>query len=217
MKLNITGFLLLFCIIINSASAQKSDFRFGLKAMPQLEWLKPDTKGVSSDGTKLAFSWGFLAEYYFADNYAVATGVELAARGGKIRILDTLKSDVRLKYIDLPITIKMRTNEIGYMRYFGQFGFTPGINISAKSDSKGNTFTKDDEDIKSDIVPVNVGLLIALGMEYTLGGNTALVVSASFNNGFIDIYKSSYTDGNGNKVNIKMMSNYVALNVGVLF
>ena len=216
MKLKTIGLILIFCFCMQVMHAQKSDFRFGLKAMPTLVWLKSDTKGVSNDGTKLTFSWGFLAEYYFADNYAIASGVELVSRGGKIRVLDTLKYNYRLKYIDLPINIKMRTNEIGYIRYFGQFGFTPGINIGAKANIESKSFSKKDEDVKSEIAPINVALNIGLGIEYSLGGNTALVISANFNNGFLDISKK-HKDANGNNVDNKIISNYVALNVGVLF
>ena len=216
MKLKTIGLILIFCFCMQVMHAQKSDFRFGLKAMPTLVWLKSDTKGVSNDGTKLTFSWGFLAEYYFADNYAIASGVELVSRGGKIRVLDTLKYNYRLKYIDLPINIKMRTNEIGYIRYFGQFGFTPGINIGAKANIDSKSFSKKDEDVKSEIAPFNVALNIGLGIEYSLGGNTALVISTNFNNGFLNISKK-HKDAIGNNVDFKIISNYVALNVGVLF
>lgn len=200
--------LLLFCLFVSFSNAQKSSFRFGLKASPTLNWLKPDTKGVTAEGSKLAFSWGFMADYYFADNYAFATGVDLVSRGGKVSINDTVHKTYKAKYIELPITIKMRTNEIGYIRYFGQFGFTPGLNISAKGDQKTPTINTTGNDIKGDINAFNVALTIGLGIEYSLGGNTALVVSANFNNGFTDISKSKDS---------KIISNYVALNVGVLF
>ena len=202
------GLFLLFCSLITVSNAQKSDFRFGLKATPTLAWLKPDTKGVEADGAKLTFSWGFLAEYYFADNYAIASGIDVVSRNGKYRINDTAQYDYKLKFIELPITVKMRTNEIGYMRYFGQFGFTPGLNIRSKGDKTTPKLTLTDEDIKSEINIFNLGLCVGLGIEYSLGGNTSLVVSANFNNGFTDITKTSDN---------KIISNYVALNVGVLF
>lgn len=208
MKMKKVGLLLLFALFFSFSHAQKSDFRFGLKASPSLVWLKPDTKGVASDGSKLTFSWGFLAEYYFADNYAIASGVDVISRGGKLSILDTLHNVYKTKYIEVPITVKMRTNEIGYIRYFGQFGFTPGLNFRSKGDTKTQTINNTDVDIKSDINSVNIALTIGLGIEYSLGGNTALIVSANFNNGFTDIAKSK---------DYKVISNYVALNVGVLF
>jgi hypothetical protein len=206
---------IVFFLCTSSAFAQK--FRFGLKATPTVAWFKTDTKGIDSDGSKLTFSWGFMGEYFFADNYAISSGVELVSRGGKISSADTLqvfKSDMRLKYIDIPITIKMRTNEIGYMRYFGQFGFTPGFNIAAKQDvelrdlTNNTTLSINDDDIKSDIVPVNISLAITLGAEYSLSGNTALILSVTFNNGFVDIADDK---------DLKIMANYVGLNFGVLF
>ena len=217
MKLKNTSIVILLCLCIHTVNAQKSDFRCGLKAMPTLVWLKPDVKGLVADGAKLTFSWGFISEYYFADNYAIAGGIDLTSRGGKTTTNDTTHYEYKLKYIELPITIKMRTNEIGYMRYFGQFGFTPGLNIKAKANKKEPAKTEDDIDIKSEINSFNLGLLIGLGFEYSLGGNTSLVVSTTFNNGFLDTSKLTHKDVNNNVVNDKVISNYVALNVGVLF
>ena len=42
------------------------------------------------------------------------------------------------------------------------------------------------------------------------------MISANFNNGFLDISKK-HKDANGNNVDNKVISNYVALNIGVLF
>ena len=217
MKMKKLTLILLFSSIIGIANAQKSSFRFGLKATPTLAWLKPDAKGLAADGSKLTFSWGFLAEYYFADNYAFATGVDIVGRGGKFTENDTAHLTYNVKYLEIPLTIKMRTNEIGYMRYFGQFGFTPGINIQAKKDYESVGSNQDDIDIKGTINDFNIGLAIGLGFEYSFGGNTALVVSAVFNNGFTDIDKSSHLDGAGNVIGNKLISNFVGLNVGVLF
>ncbi len=220
--------LIVFALLLgNQVNAQK--WRFGLQASPSLSWLKTDTKGIESDGSKLTFSWGFMAEYYFADNYAIASGVNLGGYGGKMNTTNALaleKYDMNLNYIDIPISVKMRTNEIGYMRYFGQFGFTPGVNIKAKGDIETSylgfpTETYDNEDIKSDIIPVNVGLLIALGAEYSLSGNTSLVFSASFHNGFIDVADFDIPDpspsNQDNSKSITVNANSVRLNVGVLF
>ena len=222
MKLKICS-LIIFSAFFTTLNAQDHNFRFGLKAEPALSWFKTDSKNLKSDGSKLTFSWGFMGEYFFAENYAFAFGVELASRGGIISWNDSgivSEIDMRLKYIDIPIAIKMRTNEIGYMRYFGQFGFTPGFNISAKSDFEvvdfnGNKVSLTDEDIKSDVVPINVALNIALGLEYGLSGNTALLISLNFNNGFVDIIKKDFNDNP--EADFKVLSNYAGVTVGVLF
>lgn len=226
--MKLKNLLLIVFVLFTVSDMQAQKWRFGLKASPSLAWLKVDTKGIESDGSKLAFSWGFMAEYFFADNYALATGVDLGGYGGKLTVPGAgvvNDQELRLSYIDLPISIKMRTNEIGYMRYFGQFGFTPGINIAAKADYEssggGISVTKDDEDIKSDIVPVNVGLLIALGAEYGLSGNTSLVFSVSFHNGFVDVSDFEIPDPTPTNLDqtksTKITTNAVRLNVGVLF
>ncbi len=219
-------FLIAFTLLlVTNLSAQ--DWRFGLKASPTIAWLKPDTKGLEPDGSKLTFSWGFMAEYFFAENYAISTGVDVGSYGGKLTTPNTaliVNQNLRLKYIDVPIAVKMRTKEIGYMRYFGQFGFTPGFVIAAKADQEISQpgvakITKNDEDIKSDIIPINVSLLIALGAEYSLSGNTALVMSVSFHNGFIDIADFDILDpaNNVSTKSAKMTSQAIRLNVGVLF
>jgi hypothetical protein len=175
--MKLTKSLLIVFILLSAAYVSHAQtFRFGLKASPSLAWFKTDTKGLEPDGSKLTFSWGFMGEYFFADNYAFASGVELSSYGGKLTTpnpTNIVDMDVKLNYIDIPLTIKMRTNEIGYMRYFGQFGVTPGFNISSKADYESTvttngtttTVTVEDDDIKSDIVTLNVSLVISLGAE----------------------------------------------------
>ncbi|MEP7263145.1 MAG: porin family protein [Bacteroidota bacterium] len=221
--------LLIVFVLFTVSNSQAQKWHFGLKASPTLAWLKVDTKGIEADGSKLAFSWGFMAEYYFADNYAIASGVDLGGYGGKTTIANSvvlINENLNLHYIDLPISIKMRTNEISYMRYFGQFGFTPGVNILAKEDKETTIagFGKEEEDeidIKSDIFPLNVSLLIALGAEYSLSGNTSLVMSVSFHNGFINIAENEISDptpsNQDNTKSVKVTTNAVRLNVGILF
>lgn len=202
----ITG-IILICSSLTKAQDQK--FHFGLKVSPTMAWMKPDTKGVDSEGAKLGFSYGIITEFNFQENYAIASGVQVTYRGGKLSFPNPLlpgrfESTYNIQYIELPITLKMKTNDLAGFRYFGQFGFVPGVNISAKADIPG----EDDADIKDDIVPVNVAMLIALGTEYTISGSTVLMTSLEFNNGFIDILEAN---------SAKARTNYIALNIGVLF
>ncbi len=181
-------------------TAQDQKFHFGLKVSPTLAWLKPDTEGLKKDGSKLGFSYGIITEFNFQENYAVASGVQVTYRGGKLKADGGSSTATTLKYIELPISLKMKTNElVDKFRFFGQFGFVPGLNISAKSE--GN-------DVKDETKAFNAAMLIAIGSEYTVSGNTVLLGSLEFNNGFTDISKSGDT---------KVITNFFALNVGVLF
>lgn len=199
--------------------AQDQKFHFGLKVAPTLAWLKPDSKDLKRDGSKLGFSYGIIGEYNFSSNYAIASGVQVTYRGGALKFdsnsADTVsspRSKWNLQYVELPITIKMKTNEINKFRYFGQFGFVPGVNIK----SKVNTPVEDDLEGKGNIKTMNLSMLIAIGAEYTISGSTTLLTSFEFNNGFLDIVKKgSATDAI--QKDYKVVSNYFALNIGVMF
>ncbi len=220
-------FVLIGVIILGTSTLRAQDeqkLHFGLKAAPSLAWIVSDTKGYESSGTKLGFSYGLITEFNFSTHYAFATGIDITYRGGKSKYSSSLndsttvvsEAELTLQYIELPITLKLKTNEIGYITYFLQFGVAPGINIRSKANVKtttqigSNTITasEDDVDIKDGINNFNLSMIIAGGIEYTLSGSTVLLAGITFNNGFLDIDDSS---------NIKAHSDFLALTVGVLF
>jgi hypothetical protein len=108
-----------------------------------------------------------------------------------------------LQYIELPITLKLKTNEIGYLTYYLQAGLAPAINIRSRADIKFNTQTttlatnstvisnveSDDEDIQDEINNINLSMIIGGGIEYTLSGSTVLLVGVQFNNGFLRCFR----------------------------
>jgi hypothetical protein len=221
--------LLIATFAINASAQDKpagSKFHFGLKATPSLAWLHTDTKGLSTNGSKFGFNYGLITEFNFADHYAFSTGLDITYRGGKFK--QTFPQDATghaysfeatntLEYVEIPLTLKLKTTEIGYMTYFLQFGVAPAINIRARQDLKttdqyqgGTPVSSDssDIDIKKNINNFNLSMIIAGGIEYNLSGNTNLLAAITFNNGFLDVL-----DANDLKAN----SNYLGLMVGVLF
>jgi opacity protein-like surface antigen len=200
---------------------------FGLKASPSLAWLRSDTKGYDSDGSRVGFIYGLITEFNFASRYAFATGIDIAYRGGKFKTVQektdtttSITSTYNLQYLEIPITLKLKTNEIGSVTYYMQIGLAPGFNIRARQSYDGTMQVKDpagvihntpvsDEkiDIMDDINSLNVSMILGAGLEYTLSGNTVLLGGIQFSNGFTDVFD------NDAKVN----SNYLALTLGVLF
>ena len=220
----------LFFVLSNLNAQSDQKFHFGLKAAPSLAWLKTDSKGVSSEGTKLGFSYGLITEFNFGEHYAFATGVDVSYRGGKLKstfsTTDASSSLVtttvatyayNLEYIELPLTLKFKTNEIGYLTYYLQAGVAPGINIRAKADVTTSTqvtgypiinSAEDNVDVKDGINNLNLSMILGGGVEYTLSGSTVLLAGITFSNGFMDV-----ADGD----EIKANSNFLALTIGVLF
>lgn len=206
------------CFVVNAQTDELQRVRLGIKVAPAINWMKPNTKNIQGNGTKLGFSYGLMLDYNFTKNYALATGLEVCYRGGKLKdktysvnILDEREGVFNLQYLQLPVTIKLKTNEIGPMTYFGQIGLETGFNISAKgSDWNLGAQSGDKENIRSQVTPFNLALLVELGAEYAIGGHASLMISAYFSNGFIDIMRTV-------NPNLDARSNAVGLNVGVFF
>jgi hypothetical protein len=133
-----------------------------------------------------------------------------------------MKRDYNLKYAEIPITLKLRTNEIGYLTYWAQVGVGLGINIKAKSNDeihykKVDISTSADsttrwadatsvldesieaEDIGDDIGIFRTSLIIGGGIEYNLSGDASIVAGLLFNNAFNNILKGNGVENSNNE------------------
>lgn len=221
-----------FILISLTIFAQEEPaFHFGVKASPSLAWLRSDTKGYASDGSKFGFSYGLITDFNFASKYAFSTGIDITYRGGKFKTVQELKDIVNkdsvistsasyvLQYLEIPITLKLKTNEIGSVTYYVQVGVAPGINIRARKNYESSTQTtvsgipqtinaeENKLDAQNEINSLNLSMIIGGGVEYTLSGQTVLVGGIQFNNGFLDVFDDTP----------KVNSNYLALTLGILF
>lgn len=217
--------------------------RFGIKLAPNMGWLRPDTKGLKSNGTSLGYTFGLMADFPVGTtgNYAFASGLFLTTLGGGYTtdfsfvenvnsdvLIKAMETDLNMRYIDLPLTIKMKTNEIGYARYFGQIGVMTSFNIRSKADFEVpvvagslndgtpivSGFTlQEDEDFQSDTNLFRAALVVGGGMEYNFSGNTALLVGITYNNGFTNILNG--IEYNGKKA--KLYNDFLELSLGIYF
>ncbi len=198
------------------ASKSSRSLSFGLQASMNTSWITSDNKGYINDGLKVGLNYGLVTDFSLADNqnYYFSTGVvfvntpvamsspgayflgNTSAITGRFVESSTEALSYKLRYIQIPLSLKMKTAEIGYIKYFGQFGFTPGFRIRAR---KAGTITYDsgteeveEVDASDDISNLRLGIEIGGGIEYNLTGNTNLVVSLTYNAGFTNIL-----NGNG--------------------
>ncbi len=211
--------------------SQQKPFVFGFKGGPTLGWMKPDAKGYESDGTKVGFTWGFIADFFLMENYGIATGFDVVFIGGGLTmpasiensdetVNGSLNRNYKLKYIQIPLTFKMRTRELGKFRIYGQIGLGTNFLIGAKADDEfipeaGGSISDDNIDIYDDITFMRESLILGAGVEFNLGGSTNLMAGFTFNNGFMDILKGKNTSDPG--INNSAKANYVAFEVGIVF
>ncbi len=220
------------CIVAScytSVSAQ--GFRLGLTGSPSVAWFKSETEGYRSEGVRFGISYGLLAEFIMAEQYTFATGINVTYFGGKLNfpIADAVSAEnsfsqqeriYKLQNIEIPLTLKMKTREIGYNTYFAKFGFGGSVNMSAKADdtffnhSDSSTLHQNDVDIKGDTPLFRASMIVGIGLEHSLGGSTSLVTGLTFNNGFTNILKGKdYTDLRKQQAR----ANYLELSIGILF
>lgn len=192
------------CFLFSFVYSQNKNLRMSLVASPQISWLKSDYKNVDKDGSTLGINAGLNVDYFFTDNYGVVLGLTISTMGGKLNYMDSIpfktadktlllesksgsKVRYRLQYLEMPISLKFKTNEIGYITYFGQLGLTPMFNIGAKADISADNFGIDKEKINKEVNVFNAAYHIGGGLEYNLGGNTSVIAGLFYTQGFVDV------------------------------
>jgi len=222
--------LLLITTVLTNGFAQSEDeqkFHFGLKASPSFSWLRVEAKDVKNDGLMVGFTYGLMTEFNITKNYAFLTGVDVSYRGGKYEqivsnLIDeggvavvrsaTLNRKQNFQFIEIPLALKLKTNEIGYMKYYGMFGFSPGMIVKAseKIESSNQAVQPDrgSRSNQSDFLAFNISLNVGLGIEYSLGGSTAFTGGIHYTNGLVDIWDLDKS---------QMRSDGITINLGILF
>lgn len=208
--------------------SQDGSFRFGVKVAPNLAWITPDAKDYEKDGSVLGFSAGFVADIGLTENYFIKTGINYDYLNGKLKFPYKTSDDVvgemsrkyNLRYIELPLTFKMRTNQFGDFAYFGELGVGTAFNVKAKSQDEfqpdgGGSVVNSDSDVNDEIVLIKETLIIGAGAEYFIDESTSLFIEFNFNAGLtniLDEYNSRYPD-----VKQKGKLSHIQLCIGVLF
>lgn len=231
LKFLLISLLTLLCF---GGFTQNKPFRFGVRAAPNISWISPESKDYNNEGTKLGFSWGFIADVTLSDNYFIKTGFSMDYLNGSLSyphqmMLDdaisvptqgTLYRNYHLRYLEIPISLKMRTNQFGKTAIFGEVGFGTSFNLKARSEDEfvpddGGSPIESDNDIKDDIALVKGSLIIGGGIEYFIDKSTSLVFSLSFNNGLTNILSGNNDVDPSTKERANL--HYFQLNLGILF
>lgn len=211
--------LILSIILIGtfSSSFAGDKTKLALVASPQLSWLQSDNSSIDDGSLMMGFNFGLHGDIFFAPNYAFTTGLTISNIGGKLTYnFDNAQPEFngsplsygeqlkfKLSYIEIPLGIKLKTNEFRRSTFFGQFGLNPMVNIKAEDGNNNN--------ISDEISLINLAYHIGGGIEYSIGGSTALTAGIIYQNGFWDI-----TDDHG-LLNEKTVLHTINFKLGILF
>ena len=176
-KLKILLLVLLYTGIVNAQTTTNntnestiSKFNFGIRFNPLVSFLKTNGTGIDAKGVNIGFSYGGMGQYNFAKNYALAFELRITQLWNGFTLNSTPTDSAinfKLQYLELPLMLKMHTNEIGYTTYFGEFGLGSGFAINKRYDYRyGNNATVKDKEFK-DINDFRFALIIGLGAQYS--------------------------------------------------
>lgn len=199
-KLKLPVLAIIFLMAISIAKGQ--NLQISLSADPVISWFSSDTRDVVNKGGRPGFSLALQVDNYFTENYAFSTGIGILWMSGRLNYSDTLhlrfknseifvpgNEDIiyNIQYLSVPVGLKLRTNQIGYITFFTNIGLDPKIMIGGKADIPFSDIT--DENITEELRLFNLGYHLTAGIEYSLGGNTALLIGLGYENVFLDTTK----------------------------
>ena len=238
---NIT--ILTLALLLTQLSFAQNSFRFGLKGASNFGWLSGNDKTIENDGTTVGFAYGLMGEYAINSTYGLHAELLLSQVNSKFNLtseqsfvndinntkISSLNYKYTIQYIEIPMSMKLNTKEIGNLVYFGNFGFSPGFALNARAsitsgdipqsikdldptnyrvnDDEWDDFTLDNFDDK--VFLFRFPLIIGGGVEYRMAGSTSLQAGVRFAYTFTDMFVKDKTADAKN--------NYFAVSVGVLF
>lgn len=233
--------ILPFLAFLTFTNAQDlGKLRIGLMISNSLLIPSSDNVDINSK-VSYDFDFGLSFDYFFTENYAFSAGAYLDLpfifRNNGMKYAASDKDSIYLanseKFVskdnfgkqesitnmnlDIPISFKLKTNEIGYFKYFGDIGLVNTFRVQSR-------YSLEDTEIQKykfgggDLEFTNVNyhtnwydlsLRVGGGIEYTISDKTALVVALYFTNGFLDYIE----DGDGQSSYMRKLS----LRTGILF
>lgn len=230
------------------------------------------SKNFTKDGPSMKLHYGLITEFRLNKVASFATGVEVAYDGGKLAVqaatpnhyylskdgnllspqdtagaqytpYDLRNRNYNTTYLTIPVGLKLKTNEIGMMTYYGMFGLNASVRLKSRAtddviQGTNSTTTNpsvpifasntpptklENLDNTKDMNMFKFALNFGAGAELNLSGSTSFVFGLNFYQGFSNVVKSEskYLFGSAanNYAPIKqdVKASAMVLTLGVLF
>lgn len=226
--------LTLFLMPMLLQAQKESSVKLGLRVAPALSWINPSTDGYESEGMRFGISAGLITDFYFAKNYAISTGFSFLFPSGKMTYRDRLlrnndtvegvfHNKYKFSYFEIPLMIKMRTNQFGNFSFFGQVGFGTGFRMKASADVEftpdGGTAQTSDPEINNKTTLMRESVIAGIGLEFHVDKSTCLFAGINYSGALNSVLKgkNGIPNEDGTLNDVKGLSNFLELSIGVLF
>lgn len=217
----ITLFSVLFTICISAWSQTRMQLSF--VGSPSINWMTSDNRIAEREKVVMGYDFGLNGDVFFSENerYSLLTGLLISNIGGEISyrtsapfnfsgytLPSLTKIRYRLRYVEIPLSLKLKTDQFHRVRYWGQFGLSAMLNIGARGDSNDRQLVK--AKINNEINLFNLAMNVGAGFDFDLGGNNSVTTGLVFQNGLIDVTTdNAFTD--------KTIVNSLKLKIGLIF
>ena len=187
------SFFFLFLILLPAKMQYAQDLRFGAYASPVLTWFNTDIDEVSNQGARAGFIFSVAAEKHLTNNWYFHPGIAFISSSGRLKSSEpsTFRFPgytsviaagdpvvYRIQYISLPVGVKIKTSDVGYLTYFAEFGVDPKVVVNGKADipSIGVSW----ENAMNEIRRFNFGYHLNLGADYSVNGDISLILGLGY-------------------------------------
>jgi hypothetical protein len=197
--------------------------RLSFIADPSVNWMRTSSSSVANGRSTLGYDFGLNADCYFSDDerYSLSTGIQITNTGGELayhsssgfkfsgeNLTASPKIKYQLRYVEIPLSIKLRTDEFNRARYWGLFGLSAMVNISSKGTSNDGVLNK--TNINDEVNLFNLAMNVGIGFDYDLGGSNSFTTGLIFQNGLMDVTSD-------NAFSDKTIINSLKLKIGLIF
>ena len=222
MKFNLRAVIfVIFLITISQRGVVNAQQSIGFKihADPLAGWFSSHDSDVAAKSAKAGFNFGLTFNKYFHENYAFSTGLSLITAGGNISYNNAFTLELKdpakinpesklvysIRYLAVPIGLKLRSNQIGYVSIFANVGLDPKFILGGKVEVPSLNIAKENAD--NMLSRLSMGYHVIGGVEYSLGGTSAIVLGIRFDSNFTDATKHPDT-----KIMHKMLGLHLGFN-----
>jgi hypothetical protein len=223
-----TAFLLLLLTYAGLGFAQDRTTKLGIRLAPAISTNGAESESSAGDaysksGSSVRLGGGLVADFFLTDNYAFSTGLWYTIKRSAFqRNLNNVadKSEYNLQYFQIPISLKLYTNEVALdTRIYFQLGGTLDIKLAERPLNKATNWLYIDSRTqdKKAYKPVDAGLLLGVGVETAMGENTSVFGGLTFNRGLVNVLTG--VEDNGQELNdiVRSRNTVFSLELGLKF
>lgn len=202
---------LLLCVISVALNAQQ--FRYGFYVSPTKNTFAPEGDIYDPAGKSGGFQYGILLDQTLGsgEHFAITTGLTLDYFQAGLESHDAgqnkeLKNwDVRPRYLEVPLALRLRTGQLGKVTPYVQVGATYSSALRARGDYTANGLVHDKDldyigkENQNGLIylPKNFSADLGIGAEFAVTETASILIGLYYKNGLKNVW-----DDNNDKLDI---------------